>query len=174
MPDYPHNVEHNAPSRPQAVSDVGRLGQLMHQLRSVLGPSPEDLVDIDLPRHQLRALFVVAKTGPVSVGRLAEATGASLASTSSLADRLVRSGYLERRADLDDRRRVLLVATPAGADVTERLETRFHERFERLVAAMTPEGRTALEAGLADMLHAAGELGLRPASGSHHHHGGSA
>jgi DNA-binding MarR family transcriptional regulator len=146
----------------------------MHQLRSVLGPSPEDLVDVDLPRHQLRALFVVVKTGPVSVGGLAEVTGASLASTSSLADRLVRSSHLERRADPEDRRRVMLVATPAGVDVTERLEAHFHERFERLVATMTPEGRAALEAGLAEMLRAADELGLSPASEPHHPHGGSA
>ena len=155
-------------------SDVRRLGQLMHQLRSVVGPSHEDLVDIDLPRHQLRALFVVVKAGPVSVGRLAEATEASLASTSALADRLVRSGHLERRSDAADRRRVLLVATPTGRDVTERLEARFHERFERLVAAMTPEGRSAFEAGLTDMIRAASELGLRPTSDSHHHPGGGA
>ena len=69
----------------------------MHQLRGVAGPSPEDLVGIDLPRHQLRALFIVVKHGPLTVGRLAEATEASLASTSSLAERMVRSGHLQRR-----------------------------------------------------------------------------
>lgn len=138
-----------------------RLGELMHQLRGALGPSPEDVVGIDLPRHQLRALFIVDKQGPLPVGRLAEATGASLASTSSLADRLVRSGHLERQPDPADRRRVLLVATKLGDEVVVRLESRFHERFERLVGAMTPEGRAALEAGLSDMIRAAGALGLR-------------
>ena len=52
-----------------------RLGMLMHQLRGVAGPSPEDLVDIDLPRHQLRALLIVARHGPFSViGRRVERT----------------------------------------------------------------------------------------------------
>jgi DNA-binding MarR family transcriptional regulator len=148
-----------------------RLGMLMHQLRGLAGPSPEDLVGIDLPRHQLRALFIVAKHGPISVGHLAEATDASLASTSSLADRLVRSGHLRREADPADRRRVLLVATAQGLDVADQLMKRFNQRFERLVEAMSPEGREALEAGLTDMIRAADELGLRADT---EHHGGSA
>lgn len=148
-----------------------RLGGLMHQLRGALGPTPEDVVDIELPRHQLRALFIVDKHGPLPVGRLARATGASLASTSSLADRLVRSGHLERQPDPADRRRVMLVATGLGHDVVERLEARFHERFERLVGAMSPEGRAALEAGLTDMIRAAQALGLRTRPDHHPTHG---
>jgi DNA-binding MarR family transcriptional regulator len=138
-----------------------RLGRLMHQLRGVVGPSPEDLVGIDLPRHQLRALFIVVKHDPLSVGQLAEVTSASLASTSSLAERLVKSGHLRREADPNDRRKVLLVATPQGREVAEQVMTRFTQRFERLVEAMTPEGRLALETGLTDMIRAADELGLR-------------
>jgi len=160
----------------RASHDLGeahRLGQLMHQLRGVVTPSPDDLVGIELPRHQLRALFVVAKTGPVTVSHLAEATDASVASTSSLANRLVRSGHLERQSDPTDRRRVLLAATPAGREITDHLEARFHERFDRLIAAMSPDGRGALEAGLTDMVRAAGELGLNAdPDPAHHHHGG--
>ncbi len=144
-----------------AEGSTHRLGRLMHQLRGLAGPSPEDLVDIDLPRHQLRALFIVARHGPLSVGELAEATHASLASTSSLADRLVRSGHLAREADPADRRRVLLVASDEGHQLVERMMARFRERFDRLVERMTPEGRAALETGLTDMIRAADELGLR-------------
>ena len=149
-------------------SSTLRLGELMHQLRGLAGPSPEDLVGIELPRHQLRALFIVVRHGPLTVSHLAETTEASLASTSSLAERLVRSGHLQREADPDDRRKVLLVATPQGREVAEHLESRFRQRFERLVEAMSPEGRAALEAGLTDLIRAADELGLR----SRDHHGG--
>ena len=141
--------------------EVGhRLGRLMHQLHGVLGPSPEDVVDIDLPVQQLRALLLVARSGPISVGSVADATGASLASTSSLTDRLARSGHVQREPDPTDRRRVLVSVTPAGRDVVDRFEARFHERFERLVEAMRPDARIALEAGLTDMLRAAEALGL--------------
>jgi|GEM_PF-3714461 len=149
-------------------SSTPRLGELMHQFRGLAGPSPEDLVGVELPRHQLRALFIVVKHGPLTVSHLAKATDASLASTSSLAERLVRSGHLQREADPDDRRKVLLVATPQGREVAEQLESRFLQRFERLVEAMSPEGRAALEAGLTDLIRAADELGLR----SRDHHGG--
>lgn len=153
-----------------ADSTTHRLGKLMHQLRGVAGPSPEDLVGIDLPRHQLRALFIVAKHGPLTVSHLAEATEASLASTSSLAERLVKSGHLEREADPSDRRKVLLVATPHGREVVEQLMSRYSKRFERLVEGMSPEGRSALEAGLTDLIRAADDLGLRSHSD---HHGGT-
>ncbi len=156
-------------SPPQAADSTDRLSELMHRLGSTLGPSPEDVADIDVPRHQLRALFIVANHGPLSVSALAEATRASLASTSSLADRLVKAGYLEREPDPEDRRRVLLVATARGQEVADTLMRRFHERFERLVEAMSPEGREALEAGLNDMIRAAEGLGLRTDHRHHHH-----
>ena len=146
-----------------------RLTSLMYRLHRVTGPSAEDLVGIEVPPHQLRALFVVAEHGPVSVGQLAEGIGASLASTSSLADRLVRSGHLRRDGDPDDRRRVLLAATDQGRQVTWQLMARFNERFGQLVTAMHPEAVAALEVGLTDLLRAAEELGLRH---DDHPHGG--
>lgn len=145
-----------------------RLGQLMHRLRGLASPSPEDLVDIELPRHQLRALFIVSRHGPLSVGSLAVATDASLASTSSLAERLVRSGYVRREADPGDRRVVLLVATEQGRATVDQLQARYHARFDRLVEAMSAEGRAALEAGLNDMIRAAAALGLRDDRDPHH------
>lgn len=138
-----------------------RLGQLMHQLHGVLGPSPSDFVETDLPRQQLRALFVVVKSGPVSVGGLASATHATLASTSSLADRLARSGHIGREPDPADRRRVLLTATADGRAVVDRFESRFRERFGRLIGAMRADAREALEVGLVDIIRAADELGMQ-------------
>lgn len=153
-------------------TEAGRLGDLMYQLHGVLGPSAQDFVDIELPRHQLRALFVLVRSGPMSVGRLAERTEASLASTSSLADRLARSGHVEREPDPSDRRRVLVSVTPAGQELVDRFETRFHDRFERLIGAMRPDRRVALEAGLEDMIRAADELGMRTRHEHPHPHTG--
>ncbi len=108
--------------------------------------------------HQLRALFAIAKHGPLSVSGLAEMMGASLASTSSLAERLVKADYVSREADPTDRRKVLLVVTGRGQEIGDRLAQRAHDRIDRLVRAMTPEGREALEAGLTDLVHAAAEV----------------
>ena len=157
-------------SERHAESATRRLGQLMHRLRGLASPSPEDLVDIDLPRRQLWALFIVTRHGPLSVSALAQATDASVASVSSLAERLVRSGHLRREADPQDRRVVLLSATEQGESVVDRLQSRSHARFDRLVEAMSPEGRAALEAGLTDMMRAADELGLLADDEPHPHH----
>ena len=152
-------------SAPQPDHSARRLGELMHRLRGLAGPSPEDLVDIDLPRHQLRALLIVTRHGPLSVSALAEATAASLASTSSLVERLVRSGHVRRETDMNDRRVVLLAPTEQGAASVDRLLSRYHARFDRLVEAMSAEGRAALEIGLTDMTRAAERLGLDPERG---------
>lgn len=149
-----------------------RLTELMHRLGSALGPSPDDVAGIDLPRHQLRALFVVVEHGPMSVSALAETIEASLASTSSLADRIAKAGYLERKPDPVDRRRVLLAATARGQETADMLMRRFHERFLGLVEAMSPDGRAALEEGLIDMIRAADELGLLTDHEHHHPHPG--
>ncbi|WP_066522513.1 MarR family winged helix-turn-helix transcriptional regulator [Curtobacterium ammoniigenes] len=47
----------------------------------------------------------------VNAKLLAERLGITAASTSALVDRLVRSGYVEREADPDDRRGIILTAT---------------------------------------------------------------
>src|SRR6266851_375900 len=64
--------------------------------------------DLDISMQQLRALYLLRDEDEASVGRLAELFGVGLPAASLLADRLVRSGFVERRDDPADRRRVLL------------------------------------------------------------------
>ncbi len=110
----------------------------------------------------------MATHGPLSVSALATATEASLASTSSLAERLVKSGHLRRETVPQDRRVVLLVATEQGERIVGQLQSSYRARFDRLVEAMSPEGRAALEAGLIDMIRAAEDIGLRADHDPHH------
>ena len=60
----------------------------------------------------LRILISAEHEGrKVNAKLLAERLGITAASTSALVDRLVRSGYVEREADPDDRRGIILTAT---------------------------------------------------------------
>ena len=59
-----------------------------------------------------RCLDVIDREGPVSAGRLAEASGLTTAAVTAVIDRLEKAGYARRLSDPDDRRRVLVELTP--------------------------------------------------------------
>jgi MarR family transcriptional regulator, organic hydroperoxide resistance regulator len=78
-----------------------------------------DLVDMSLTLAQLKAIYVVAAAGPLSMGALSERLGLALSTTSGTVDRLVRRGLLERAEDPTDRRQVIVRATD---DALEQIE----------------------------------------------------
>src|SRR6202162_1974323 len=73
--------------------------------RALLTSTASKWRDLDLSMQQLRAMYFLRDKEGMSVGRLAELFGIGLPAASLLADRLVRSGYVERRWDSADPRR---------------------------------------------------------------------
>ncbi|WP_231935293.1 MarR family winged helix-turn-helix transcriptional regulator [Micromonospora viridifaciens] len=65
-------------------------------------------------RTDLRALDVVLGAGPVTAGELTAALRLSPAATTTVIDRLERSGLVARTRDSTNRRRVLVEATTAA------------------------------------------------------------
>lgn len=90
-----------------------------HQ-RMVALNSP-DLVDMSLTLAQLKAIYVVAAAGSLSMGALSERLGTALSTTSGTVDRLVRRGLLERAEDPSDRRQVIVRATDAAQEQIEHM-----------------------------------------------------
>lgn len=68
-----------------------------------LGLHPTDVQAISL---------ITAATEPLTVKQIAEVTGLTTGSATRLVDRLERGGYVTRRPDAQDRRRVLVAAVP--------------------------------------------------------------
>jgi DNA-binding MarR family transcriptional regulator len=66
-------------------------------------------------------LNTLARTGPLTVARLAEHIGIDRSGTSRYADRLQQAGLLERQPDPADRRTSLIRLTPEGARVAGQL-----------------------------------------------------
>ncbi|WP_224387924.1 MarR family winged helix-turn-helix transcriptional regulator [Pseudonocardia sp. ICBG1293] len=62
----------------------------------------------------MTAIMVLTEHGPMGATGLAGRLGITLASTTVLADRLERAGYVARGRDAEDRRRVTLAATAAA------------------------------------------------------------
>jgi DNA-binding MarR family transcriptional regulator len=115
--------------------------------RALLTSTARRWRDLDISMQQLRALYLLRDEEEASVGRLAELFGMGLPGASLLADRLVRSGYVERRADPDDRRRVLLSLTRVGDRLVGDLREGSTSQLRRWMAALPPEDLAALSRG---------------------------
>lgn len=107
---------------------------------------------LGINRTDLRCTDVLEREGPVTAGRLAEATGLTTGAITTALDRLERAGIARRRHDPSDRRRVLVELTPsarkhAGAfysghvEQSERLYRRYSEQELRLLRDFVREGR---------------------------------
>jgi MarR family transcriptional regulator, organic hydroperoxide resistance regulator len=103
--------------------------------------------DLDISMQQLRAMYFLRDEEEMSVGRLAELFSIGLPAASLLADRLVRSGYVERRDDPADRRRVLLKLTRVGLRLVTDLREGSHSLLRRWMSSLSPEDLAALSRG---------------------------
>jgi DNA-binding MarR family transcriptional regulator len=63
-------------------------------------------------RTDLRCLDILGRAGPMTAGRLAEESKLTNAAVTIVVDRLERIGYMRRKQDTADRRRVVVEATP--------------------------------------------------------------
>ncbi|HXM55289.1 MAG TPA: MarR family transcriptional regulator [Candidatus Dormibacteraeota bacterium] len=113
------------------------IEQILHNLL-VMGGDADRLAgaaaDFNrLNRTDLRALEAL-REGGMTAGRLARTLRVTSGATTRVIDSLVAAGHVRREADPDDRRRVLVLLTPAAVLLVDRT-------WERLRA----DTRTALE-----------------------------
>jgi DNA-binding MarR family transcriptional regulator len=105
-----------APAHQCTVHDgLRRLVQLFPQVTRGLRRSAEAPVEFDGsslgPRHSA-AVSLLREKGPLSVGRLAEEFGLSLATVSGVVAELERAAFVQRSPDPADRRRTIVSLLP--------------------------------------------------------------
>jgi DNA-binding MarR family transcriptional regulator len=107
----------------------------------------------------LRLLLAAERTGTsVSPGDLAKRLGITGASVSVMLDRLEKSGHVERRADPNDGRRVVVVATiSSDSEVRETLGG-MHVAMMDVAQSLDPDEAEAVERFLRRMTAAVSEL----------------
>jgi DNA-binding MarR family transcriptional regulator len=69
----------------------------------------------------LRALCIIAESGPMQANRLAKAIGCSTANVTGILDSAYIAGVLNREYPKSDRRKIRIVMTEAGSALVERL-----------------------------------------------------
>lgn len=101
-----------------------------------------------------RALSALERSGPVTVGKLAEDLGATPATTTAIVNRLESRGYVARHRGADDRRQVQVSTTPESSqgimDLMRPLMTATDRHLQALPAAQ--------QGAVADFLDVARQL----------------
>jgi DNA-binding MarR family transcriptional regulator len=98
---------------------------------------------------RLSALSVIVFRGPLTLGELARAEGVRSPTMSGIVDGLQEAGLATRRRDPDDRRAVLVEATPEGELLLQAGRARRIERLARSLEELEPEELEAVARGAA-------------------------
>ncbi len=106
---------------------------------------PLEWLSTDLTMTQLKVLLTLHLDGPKSCGALAGAVGLSLPTMTGILTRLDHRGYLERRRDHNDARRVISGLSPVGREMIERLWAAGREGLADVLAAVAPDDLEAVE-----------------------------
>ena len=101
---------------------------------------------------QSQALKLIKVREKISMGELAEALQITPASTTALIDRLIKTEWVMRQPDLNDRRLIHLVLVPEKRTELESMLKRKYQRLEEALAKLTDEERTNLEKSLISLL----------------------
>ncbi len=113
------------------------------------------LEGISLP--QFRILVLLAASGPLRTGALAERTGVHASTLTRTADRLVRAGWVRRIDNPLSRREVLIELTPKGRRLVEEVTRRRAAEITEILARLPRSEQDVVQAGLAAFAEAAGE-----------------
>jgi DNA-binding MarR family transcriptional regulator len=101
------------------ADDVSRLRAAIGRLSRQLNAS---VADIGFSPSQLSVLGTVARRGPIGIGELAELEGINPTMLSRIVGKLSDTALIERIADPDDGRAVVVQTTAAGRKVHERVQ----------------------------------------------------
>lgn len=112
------------------------LGTLAQILRKVSAQSVliSDTVAkrVGLNSTDLECLDLLSLAGPTTAGQLAVHTGLTTGAMTAVIDRLERAGFVRRRRDPNDRRRVLVTALPRSVGRIQPLYAPFSAALSRL------------------------------------------
>ncbi len=113
------------------------------------------LEQVSLP--QFRILVLLAASGPLRTGILAERTGVHPSTLTRTADRLVRGGWARRIDNPKSRREVLVELTDAGAALVAEVMANRTAQIAEILARVPRAQHQVILAGFTAFAEAAGE-----------------
>ena len=117
-------------------------------------------LDQDLTMQQAKTLFFLAD-GPRRMSPIAKRLGVETPSATTMIDRLVAKGLVERGQDPSDRRAVVYSLTHSGRETVERFWSLRSARFEELAGELSAEELAEVVSAMGVMVDAIRRLESR-------------
>ena len=108
---------------------------VMHFIRSQMRRHGSPALSVP----QFRALAYLWRHPGASLSDLAGHLGITRPTASTMIDRLVQSGYVDREADPAERRRSVLTLTPAGTELYQSARAATRQRVAEVLARLAPQ-----------------------------------
>ena len=115
---------------------------------------PPEWLETDLTMPQLKVLLTLHIDGPQFCGALASALDLSLPTMTGILARLDRRGYLERRRDRGDSRRVVSSLSARGTELVDRMWTSGREGLASVLAGVPSDDLPTVERALQVLIEA--------------------
>ena len=147
--------ESNIPCMGQAeeIRDILRVqDQLIHK-RAVWDAGP--WLELDMSTPQFKALLLISEEEGIRMRELARKMGGSFSNATVLVDRLVERGLVERMAEPEDRRVVLVRVSEEGRFLIEQLVTSWRAISPSILETLAPEELDTVHDALRILLRAA-------------------
>ncbi len=93
------------------------------------------------PQAQMGALFMVSHRGPLTIKDLSQAFGMTSSAATQLVNGLVKGGYLGRKEDTVDRRKISLILTAKGKKA---ISIAKEHRMKKMIQMLEPLTDTEL------------------------------
>ncbi|MFH8606692.1 MarR family winged helix-turn-helix transcriptional regulator [Streptomyces sp. NPDC018029] len=143
-----------------AMALVGRIKRADHLLSKGM---KRVFVEYGLEFAEFDVLATLRRVGApheLTAGGLLKTAMVTSGAITNRLDKLERKGLIERHPDPNDRRAIRVRLTEAGRDMVDRAVVDHVANEERMLAALTPEDRTALDGALRRLLVSLGDTHL--------------
>jgi DNA-binding MarR family transcriptional regulator len=138
---------HTTVATPQQLAAL--LGVLSAYVNRTASPDMlRVLAELGLSFTQMKALYLLAEHGELSVTNVAERLAMSPAAMSRSVDGLVQRGHVARSESASDRRSRLVTLLPAGREVLERVGAAREAALVEFASELSDAERSELHAAL--------------------------
>ena len=160
-PNYPEIP--NISPRPNDAA-IGRVIAAFDRFHaSITRLHAPHVVELSLTLAQLKALYLIASSGPMRMSEVAERLGTAPSTTSGVVDGLVQLELLERVEDPADRRQVLVRPTAAARERIDDFSELGHRRIRELLTHIqSPDDLVLIERAVDLLADAAASVERNP------------